>query len=98
MSRPSICAMLSVAIAVPALAAEIQTRTPTQAVFAKGAPPTGWVNFDLFNGNRMFIRAKVNGRDTVVTLSTNDPLSHMDKRLATSIGLLADASAVDSGV
>lgn len=96
MTRSWTWALVLIAIAAPSLAVEKAATTQTRAVFKNGAFTTGWLDFELLHGNRLFVRAKVNGRDTVVTLSTNDAQSHMDKALADSLGLLPAADGSES--
>jgi hypothetical protein len=58
-----------------------------KATFSNGASSTGWIPFEFFGGTRIFIPAKVNGRDVVVLLDSGAQSSVIDKGLAQSIGL-----------
>ena len=58
-----------------------------KATFSDGASSTGWIPFEFFGGTRIFIPARVNGRDVVVLLDSGAQSSVIDKGVAQSIGL-----------
>ena len=58
-----------------------------KAAFANGASSTGWIDFDLFAGNRIYFPAKVNGHEVIVLLDSGASVSSIDKAFAASIGL-----------
>lgn len=62
--------------------------TPVRkAAFVKGASSTGWINFEFFSGNRIYLPAKVNGHDVLVLLDSGATVSSIDKTFAASIDL-----------
>ena len=58
-----------------------------KAIFKGGASSTGWIDFEFYNDNRIFLPARVNGHDTVVLLDSVATVSSADKAFAASIGL-----------
>jgi hypothetical protein len=56
-------------------------------VFAAGAGSTGWVRFEFQDQRRIFVPAKVNGRDATVELATGFPVADIDKGFAGSLGV-----------
>ncbi len=58
-----------------------------KAVFKSGVASTGWIDFELFSGNRIYFQAKVNGHDVAVLLDSGASISSIDKTFASSIGL-----------
>ena len=48
---------------------------------------TGWIDFDFQDGKRIFIPAKVNGRNAGVLLATGLPIPDIDKSFAALLGL-----------
>jgi len=57
------------------------------ATFGNGSGSTGWIDFEFFHNNRIFFRAKVNGRDTVVLLDSGASVSAADKAFTAAAGL-----------
>ncbi|MBC6982311.1 aspartyl protease family protein [Caulobacter sp. 17J80-11] len=70
-------------------AAELFQRPADAATyaFANGASGTGWVDFDFFNGNRIYIPAAVNGTPVQVLLDSGAEATVLDKRFAEKLGL-----------
>jgi hypothetical protein len=56
-----------------------------RAFFAAGGSSTGWIDFEFFNEDRIFIPAKINGHNAVLTFATGDAISHIDKSFAATI-------------
>ena len=56
--------------------------------FADNADSSGWINFDLFGGNRIFIPGRVNGRDIVLLLDSGASVSTVDSGYAKTLGVL----------
>lgn len=59
----------------------------TKADFADGEAATDWIGFDFFDQSRIYIPAKVNGRETTVLLDSGAEMSVIDKGFAASLGL-----------
>src|SRR6185503_11174953 len=71
-----------------ALGAKAQSVNNTSTFsFSNGASSTGWINFDFYNNNRIYIPASINGHQVMVMLITLIQTSSMDYDLAASIGL-----------
>lgn len=60
-----------------------------KADFANGASSTGWIDFDFYDGNRIFFPAKVNGHDVVALLDSGATVTAIDKAYAAALGLHA---------
>ncbi len=58
-----------------------------KVVFAPGAASTGWIDFEFFDGNRIYFNARINGRETVVLLDSGAETTFLDKGFAASLGL-----------
>jgi hypothetical protein len=91
--------------AVALVAGTVRLSTPTNrvrtdhAIFARGTSSTGWIDFDFFDGKRIFIPAKINGHETMVLLATGLPTPDIDKGFAASIGARrGDTDSVISGL
>ncbi|MBF5043509.1 hypothetical protein FGE12_14010 [Aggregicoccus sp. 17bor-14] len=67
--------------------------------FAEGRHSTGFLPFEFFNENRVYIPAKVNGRDTQVLLDSGAEMTVVDAGYARELGLAAQGTlpAVGSG-
>ncbi len=59
-----------------------------KAAFEKGTTSTGWINFDFFQSDRIFLPAEVDGRATVVLLDSGATVSAIDKGFASALGLV----------
>ncbi len=57
------------------------------ASFEKGITSTGWIDFEFFQGNRIFLPAKINGRPAVVLLDSGATVSAIDKVFGSTLGL-----------
>ncbi len=58
-----------------------------KASFEKGTTSTGWINFEYFQSDRIFLPAEINGRATVVLLDSGATVSAVDKVFASGLGL-----------
>ena len=58
-----------------------------RAGFKGRATSTQWIDFEFFQGDRIFLPAKVNGHDTVILLDSGATVSAIDKTFASSLGL-----------
>jgi len=70
-----------------------------KATFANGRHGTGFIPFEFFNENRVFIPAKVNGRATQVLLDSGAEMTVVDEAYAKELGLKTQGqvAAVGSG-
>lgn len=68
-----------------------------RAVFRNGAHSTGWIPFEFFADNRIFIPVKVNGHEVVAVLDSGAETSAADKAWAASNGLNAAGSVTARG-
>jgi hypothetical protein len=57
--------------------------------FKGGATSTGWIDFEFFNNNRIFLPARVNGHKTLLLLDSGATVSAVDKTYAAALGLIA---------
>jgi PDZ domain/Aspartyl protease len=67
--------------------AAVSSSAGTAPHFANGTTSTGWIDFELQGGKRIFIPAKINGHDAMVLLASGLPVSDIDRTFAESIGL-----------
>jgi hypothetical protein len=58
-----------------------------KAVFKNGASSKGWIDFELYGDQRIFVPAKISGMDTKVWLTNGVATSNIDTGLAASIGI-----------
>src|SRR5690606_23076221 len=65
--------------------------------FADAARDSGWLDFEFFREQRIFLPARVNGRDTVVLLDSGAEMSVLDSAFAASLGLDGARDAVAKG-
>jgi hypothetical protein len=76
------------AMIAPTCAVDLPQTAATPTIrFASGARSSGWIPFEFFAGNRIFIPALINGRPTSVMLDTAASSTVLDKRFASSLGL-----------
>ncbi|QSQ17107.1 retropepsin-like aspartic protease [Myxococcus landrumensis] len=70
-----------------------------KATFAKGRRSTGFMPFEFFNENRVYIPAQVNGRATPVLLDSGAAMTVVDAAYARELGLKVQGqiAAVGSG-
>ncbi|WP_342380402.1 aspartyl protease family protein [Myxococcus stipitatus] len=70
-----------------------------KATFAKGRRTTGFIPFEFFNENRVYIPAQVNGRATPVLLDSGAAMTVVDAAYARELGLKVQGqiAAVGSG-
>lgn len=75
--------------AIDAIAAELLAAptTASRVRFADGTRGSGWLTFEFFRDQRIFIPARVNGHDTIVLLDSGAETSVLDAAFARSIGL-----------
>ncbi|MDB5142282.1 MAG: hypothetical protein JWQ66_995 [Mucilaginibacter sp.] len=79
---------LLIVFLIPALLSKGQSvKSSSKFIFKNGASSTGWMNFDFYNDNRIFVPAKINGQETIITLANGVATSGIDKDFAASIGL-----------
>jgi hypothetical protein len=70
---------------------------PSNIAFSNGASSTGWMNFDFYRGNQIFIPVMINGHEAIAMLITGLATTMIDKEFAIEIGLQPkDAGAADS--
>lgn len=62
-------------------------QTTTHASFAGGAKSSGWLPFEFFGENRIFIAAEVNGRPVQVLLDSGAEATVFDRAFATQLNL-----------
>ena len=65
--------------------------------FADNANSSGWIDFELFGGNRIFIPGRVNGRDTMLMLDSGASVSTVDSRYAKAMGLTPEGELSAGG-
>jgi hypothetical protein len=68
-----------------------------KARFAKGMRSPGWLDFELYNGNRIYIPARVAGHETHVLLDSGAETTVLDRAWAASIGLKAQGEVTALG-
>jgi hypothetical protein len=66
--------------------------------FKNSASSTGWMDFDFYNDNQIFLNAKINGHDVSVMLVNSIGASRIDKDFAASIGVAQGAAASSATV
>ena len=54
--------------------------------FAQGRHSTGWLPFEFFNNDQIFVEATVNGRATTLVLDSGADITILDKATALSLG------------
>ena len=83
----------------PALAAGLFTRpAPKQAwSFANGRGSTGWLAFEFYNNDQIFVPARVNGHAVDVVLDSGADISILDKSVAGQIGATLSGSVPVGG-
>jgi PDZ domain len=80
--------ILLIILLTSALFAKAQSvKSTSNFSFSDSASSTGWINFDFYNNNRIYIPAKINGQPASVLLISLIQTSSMDYNLAASIGL-----------
>jgi hypothetical protein len=62
------------------------TRAP-KAIFRGDTQSTGWINFEFYAGNRIFIPGRINGRETLLLLDSGASVSTIDSSYAQTVGL-----------
>ncbi|UAJ12239.1 retropepsin-like aspartic protease [Glacieibacterium megasporae] len=67
-----------------------------KTAFTGCASSTGWLHFEFYDGNRMFIPARINGHDTLALLDSGATVSTIDNDYAKQIGISA-AGRVTAG-
>ncbi|HZY37560.1 MAG TPA: PDZ domain-containing protein [Mucilaginibacter sp.] len=88
---------LFIVFLIPALLTKGQlVKNTSKIIFSSGVSSTGWMNFEFYNDNRIFIPAKINGQETLITLA-NGASTSVDKEFAAAIGLRPVASAMPEG-
>lgn len=97
----AVLAFLALPPSVAAIAADAPapTEAPGSVSFVDAQRGSGWLDFEFFRGQRIFIPARVNGHDTVVLLDSGAESSVLDSAFAASIGLdaVGHATAVGTG-
>lgn len=88
----------AIAMATPAAAPVEPAAAASGTVrFADAARDSGWLDFEFFREQRIFLPARVNGRDTVVLLDSGAEMSVLDGAFAASLGLDGTHDAVAKG-
>lgn len=64
--------------------------------FENETSSTPWISFEFYSNNRIFIPAKINGRQTSIILAPGATTSIIDKDLADVIGFSAYTDAFSS--
>lgn len=74
-------------------------RPPTARIarFPRGQHDSGWLPFELFRGNRIFIPATVNGQKVNVLLDSGASATVLDRKFAADHGLLARGDLTAEG-
>lgn len=88
------------AVAAPASAPATQAPgadAPAVVHFVDGAHDSGWLGFEFFRDQRIFLPARVNGRDTVLLLDSGAEMSVLDSAFAASLGLAGTRDVVAKG-
>lgn len=83
----------------PSLPAELfaAPEKVNSALFAKGTTSSGWLPFEFFNRNRIFIPATVNGHQIKVMLDSGATSNVVDQRFSRSLGLQAEGAMTGQG-
>jgi hypothetical protein len=68
-----------------------------RADFVNGAAATDWIAFDFFDQSRIYIPAKVNGRETTVLLDSGADVSAIDNAFAAALGLKPQGGLAAAG-
>jgi len=71
----------------------------TRHVIAGDARSTGWIDFDFFGGNRVYIPATINGQDVDVLLDSGAEMTVLDRAFAAALGVegAGEIAAVGTG-
>lgn len=85
----------SLALVATEACADVQGRSPvangaqpaSRMTFAPGKTSSGWLPFEYVNGNRIFVRARINGRPVLAMLDSGASSTVLDRRFASSLGL-----------
>lgn len=70
---------------------------PRKTKFLDGAASTGWIDFELFAGNRIYVPVRVNGHETMALLDSGASVSSADTAWARSIGLTSQGAFAGPG-
>ncbi len=71
------------------IAADRLKRPPVarNVTFKDGATSSGWIDFEFYDHNRIFLPARINGREVMVLLDSGATVSAADKAYAAAAGL-----------
>jgi hypothetical protein len=90
--------ILLIVFLIPSLLTKGQSvKSSSKFIFNNGVSSTGWMNFDFYNDNRIFVPAKINGQETVIMLANGAATSGIDKDFAATIGLRPMAAIMPDG-
>jgi hypothetical protein len=64
----------------------------SSATYKAGATSSGWIHFEFYNDNRIFLPARINGHAAMVLLDSGATVSAADKAFASVIGLVSKGS------
>jgi hypothetical protein len=64
-----------------------QFNSSAKVNFKNGASSTGWMDFDFYNDNQIFLKASINGHEAAILLVNSIGASRIDTDFATSIGV-----------
>ena len=91
-------AVTAVELNLPLPPEQLQRPTlPRKASFRDGSASTGWIQFETFGGNRIFLPVEVNGRVAMALLDSGATVSSVDKGWARSIGLTSQGGFTGAG-
>jgi len=75
----------------------LRPSTERKVVFADGATSTGWITFDNFRHQRIFLPATINGTSTDAILDSGAEMTVVDLALAEEIGLVGMGNVAANG-
>ncbi|WP_374473922.1 aspartyl protease family protein [Arenimonas sp.] len=93
------CLLLCTAAMAASPAATDEPEVPAAGTvrFADGRRNSGWLDFEFFREQRIFLPARVNGRDTMLLLDSGAEMSVLDSAFAESLGLARTRNVTAKG-
>ncbi len=78
--------------------AAVLAASPSRLVFAPGKTSSGWIRFEYFAGNRIFIPITINGRRVMAMLDSGASSTVLDGSFASKLGLKFQSDETGQGV